>query len=109
MTFRDAYSVAKKEFPTRLAALRGLSYGQLAELPPWATSEVYYGEHMAGWTVYRDERNEGQQLMIVLQLSMKSGRLFGLFPMGNVDAEGFVIEPGGGITVLQPEELYDFM
>ena len=58
--------------------------------------------------MYRDDRNEGQELMIVLQLSMKSGRLLGLFPMGYVDAEGFVIEPGGGITVLQPEDLYDF-
>ena len=40
MTFREAYSIAKDEFPTRLATVRGTSYAQLAQLPTWATSEV---------------------------------------------------------------------
>ena len=108
MTFREAFAIAKAEFPARLALVRRLTYMELAQLPAAATTEAYYGEHLARWTVYRDLMEDGHRLMIVLQLSMKSGRLLGLFPMGNVDAEGFVIDPLGSVTLLPPEDLYDF-
>ena len=108
MTFNEAYSVAKDEFPSRLAPLRRLSYGELAQLPAYVTSEACYGPHVATWTVYRDVLDDGQRVMIVVQLSIKRGKLLGLFWTGNVDAEGFTITQDGIVSTLRPEDLYEF-
>lgn len=88
--------------------MRGLSYAELTALPPWTTSEARHGEHMARWTVYRDVMVDPHRLLIVVQLSMRSGKILGLFPIGSVDAEGFIVDPRRRRQPASAGGLYDF-
>jgi hypothetical protein len=90
----------------RLAALRVLSFAELAVLPEWCSEDVPFGQRVADVTTYRHTGPDGA-LQIVVQC-MPEGRDTG-FVWAGVFAEGFWIWPDGRTEPLPDRFRFAYM
>lgn len=87
----------------RVDALRRMPFATLEALPERQEDEEGSGDRKMAVAVYRDRLDDGR-LQVVVQVYRHW-----LLGIGHIAAEGFIMDPGGRLTPIPPERMWEFL